>query len=909
MADIQSQIKEARDNGYSDDEIIGHLGASSGLAPKINEARKQGYSAGEIIGHLSAAPAPEPPGPVNRFLSSAWEMVNPMPIVRGVGEALTGPSAWQRAHSAIAAGREIRKGLPPPPGAEAMPLAESSAQMEPPYPFLAAPAVRAGGQAREGDIAGAAGTLTGAVLGPKLIEKGVGKVAGKVAKPFKTPISESAQAAKELEIPTGIGEYSDTGNRGRRMFERWLANRSSGREPMFQFKQGQNTAANAAAERVAGAISPEATSPLETGTAVRDILSKTDEAAQQSLIDAELQRVGRINAEAQAQQRASDITRSGIQKQAEVSEPLLRRETELANKPIELEAAATPRGVSKFQEDLQRQQSAGREQALADISAIANSVGEVHPPDAAGRAFHAGAQAEAQAFQNEARQRYAQVDALTAPPPLSTATTENLPFPNISPVKNWMAKVAQDLSGGVAPAVTGLKGGDVQKILEMAKQWDKVPNIVSFADGADVLSALKSIGRDYKGLINSRYPGMVRKLTGLMQDEMEKAAAKAGPDALAAYKDANAFYRTGVELYNESAVADLMKKNPEEIARTVWRPGAVTPLRDVQRALTGQPEAWNTIRRRGLEDLIERSTKGGVLNGEKLRSEFAKLGPEMQKALVGEQNWQPFRRSIKDLQTLQIPAELEPPPSSSAKLLPPPELGAGFGPEEKVRIAREQPQTPKPAKIELTAPQQALRTQAAKSPESIAAALVNPGAESMARELRSALASEPEVWNKVRRNAFEELRASASTPGVSGGAPILNGRKMLKNWEDLGPGVQSVLGGAQLPEINKLMKAVSNLDMEKLKTLHTAIYGGFFDQSAIAASMVELFRGEYIGAAAAAAYVLAPEYLAKAITSPKGRQWLTEGLKLKTGTPEAAKWALRGAIYLKAQQPLAPPPQ
>jgi hypothetical protein len=48
-----SQIEEARGRGYSDDEILSHLGATrQDLAPKIKEAQSQGHEASDIVGHL-----------------------------------------------------------------------------------------------------------------------------------------------------------------------------------------------------------------------------------------------------------------------------------------------------------------------------------------------------------------------------------------------------------------------------------------------------------------------------------------------------------------------------------------------------------------------------------------------------------------------------------------------------------------------------------------------------------------------------------------------------------------------------------------------------------------------------------------------------------------------------------------
>jgi len=54
---LAGQIGEARDNGYSDDEIVDYLTSSrSDLAPRFKEARTNGYGSGEILDYLQHSP-------------------------------------------------------------------------------------------------------------------------------------------------------------------------------------------------------------------------------------------------------------------------------------------------------------------------------------------------------------------------------------------------------------------------------------------------------------------------------------------------------------------------------------------------------------------------------------------------------------------------------------------------------------------------------------------------------------------------------------------------------------------------------------------------------------------------------------------------------------------------------------
>lgn len=77
MADIQQQIRAARAEGYSDDEIAKHLSQSSEYGAKMKMALDEGYKPSEILDHLApaaAAPAPVSEIPAQRKLTPAQEI-------------------------------------------------------------------------------------------------------------------------------------------------------------------------------------------------------------------------------------------------------------------------------------------------------------------------------------------------------------------------------------------------------------------------------------------------------------------------------------------------------------------------------------------------------------------------------------------------------------------------------------------------------------------------------------------------------------------------------------------------------------------------------------------------------------------------------------------------------------------
>lgn len=80
---LGSEIREARQNGCSDDQILGYLSKTrSDLAPKIAEAKQTGYTASEIVTYLGGVPvATPPPGytldPPTIPTANDWQTVSP----------------------------------------------------------------------------------------------------------------------------------------------------------------------------------------------------------------------------------------------------------------------------------------------------------------------------------------------------------------------------------------------------------------------------------------------------------------------------------------------------------------------------------------------------------------------------------------------------------------------------------------------------------------------------------------------------------------------------------------------------------------------------------------------------------------------------------------------------------------
>ncbi len=170
MAD-SFNVDAARKAGYSDDEILSHLTTSRKF--DIAGALNGGYSKPEIIQHLSSSPAvikdapQEQEGAFSRFISSVGGALNPMPAIQ---EFINRPSEIAKANAAADSIKKLKQqGVAEndPRMADAIHEAMganvgTSPSTPPVLPVGTEPGFKAADQVRQGDLAGAAGTVVGA---------------------------------------------------------------------------------------------------------------------------------------------------------------------------------------------------------------------------------------------------------------------------------------------------------------------------------------------------------------------------------------------------------------------------------------------------------------------------------------------------------------------------------------------------------------------------------------------------------------------------------------------------------------------------------------------------------------------------------------------------------------------------
>lgn len=178
------------------------------------------------------------------------------------------------------------------------------------------------------------------------------------------------------------------------------------------------------------------------------------------------------------------------------------------------------------------------------------------------------------------------------------------------------------------------------------------PVALTFSQAQEIRSI---IGEELSGK-REALPGAdkakLSKAYALMTEEMGKAAidfSKAtGKDINLSWLLADTMNRRGKELFNESVVAKVIERNPEDVVKTVFQKGAITETRDLVRALETRPETLGKYRRAVVEDLIQESVDKST--GRVIGADFAKAarkrGEPVLKETFGE-NYAAFNKILE----------------------------------------------------------------------------------------------------------------------------------------------------------------------------------------------------------------------------------------------------------------------
>jgi hypothetical protein len=162
----------------------------------------------------------------------------------------------------------------------------------------------------------------------------------------------------------------------------------------------------------------------------------------------------------------------------------------------------------------------------------------------------------------------------------------------------------------------------------------------------------------------SKAAGLAKKLVGMIDDDMTRAAEKLSPEGLEAFRTANKFYTNGSDLFQGQFISGLVKEAKPENLVSLIRPKGITDIKTLKAALS--PKAFQELRASWLETVIGESIvrepgKASFVSGQKLIDTVENMGGDVLRELfpgvVGRKQLQTIKDVAKIGQIIQKKTE------------------------------------------------------------------------------------------------------------------------------------------------------------------------------------------------------------------------------------------------------------
>ena len=653
--------------------------------PNLDEATFNKWIGPTFVAAIAEAetrPAGLEGSALSRLASNAWAQVNPLTIVGGLAQAALSPVETVKniAGASMAEGAKARAAFGQGNYLEAAGHASGM------LPLIGPAAVAAGEQIGQGDIAGGVGTGLGLVAGTLA----PGAVAKLPARLQKIPIVPSlARAAADpvgeavawgLRQGIKVDPATATGNQFLRGTQAMAERSAVGSVVGKSAREAQAASLEATGRRLAEQAAPGVPATPETaGTAVRDELVKTGQArgreARAAYREVEAAEANLLHAD-YVPDDLSPAVKTRMREELGGELPSPAEIQELRRIREELDAVPFQKGkLSKtFEsgqaEDVYSHRAAGAP-VYHEILQEAPGTSQMTRGDVqrsievalrTGRLSNAarGALAVAKKRLSEAGWQYEGLSSPILPPDAGlTSSVMKLPV-DLRPAKVGLQPLYEQLqqqqkNTGI---LLGQKGQMLNALHTLMTAGDHAP--LTVVDRA--LSDLKALARADIPELKTAGEGAAGKVVQELDAQVRAAAAKAGPEVLAALTRGRQATRA------KYVARDLVKRlGKTEEGRGVYN--KATQANDANRRLLANlqrhaPEAMPQVGRAFLEELLHKATaEGGFQRVAALQADWQRLGPETKKLLFRD------AQHIKDLDNFFLLAKKmgeNPNPSGSA---------------------------------------------------------------------------------------------------------------------------------------------------------------------------------------------------------------------------------------------------
>lgn len=178
------------------------------------------------------------------------------------------------------------------------------------------------------------------------------------------------------------------------------------------------------------------------------------------------------------------------------------------------------------------------------------------------------------------------------------------------------------------------------------------PDDIPFSAAAELRSDLLGVGRGGTDLIAGKAQGAGKKLGAITNKLIEDSGKTIkGEEAVAAFKEANQFWKAGKNTFNSRLIKTLARSEPDVVFDRFIKPGRSFLIRSARETID-DPQIWQNVQGQFVEDLLLRSSNAEGVVGKNLKKNLTKFGDKALSEVLGDQKTVNQFKELSDALTL-----------------------------------------------------------------------------------------------------------------------------------------------------------------------------------------------------------------------------------------------------------------
>ena len=158
----------------------------------------------------------------------------------------------------------------------------------------------------------------------------------------------------------------------------------------------------------------------------------------------------------------------------------------------------------------------------------------------------------------------------------------------------------------------------------LVKAIQELPDTIDYLTAQTLRTRLRSLGSKFKATPGGESGvGLAKHLTKITDDAIDSALSKADKSAQYLWRGVNKIYKEGSEKYNNALLRSLIKKaerDPHAVMGMVFKKGGIKSINRTKKAVGA--ETWEKLQGWYIRDVIEKTSKDGIFQGERFLKEL-----------------------------------------------------------------------------------------------------------------------------------------------------------------------------------------------------------------------------------------------------------------------------------------------